>query len=102
MVTSHISLLEEEAMKLLVQSIIISLVIHAFYFIGQIAYGVMITKSYVPDIVDSYESVTYLQNEVSFGYIKSPILLIGSLIAVTIITALVIQLIKKLRGSREL
>ncbi|MFV8829961.1 hypothetical protein [Alkalihalobacterium sp. APHAB7] len=87
-------------MKLLVQSIMISLVIHAFYFISQIAYGVMITKSYVPDIVDSYESVTYLQNEVSFGYIISPMLLICSFIAVACLAALAILLIKRLRPSK--
>ncbi|MEB1807107.1 MAG: hypothetical protein LPK26_07375 [Bacillaceae bacterium] len=89
-------------MKLLVKSIIVSLVIHAFYFIGQIVYGLMLTKSYVPDIVDSYESVTYLQNEVTFGYIISPIFFIGSFITVTCLAALAIQLIKKWRGSREL
>ncbi|MDE5414396.1 hypothetical protein [Alkalihalobacterium chitinilyticum] len=89
-------------MKLLVQSIIISLVIHAFYFIGQIVYGLMLTNSYVPDIVDSYESVAYLQNEVTFGYIISPIFLFVSFIIVTCLAALAIQLIKKWRGGREL
>lgn len=40
-----------------------------FITVIQILSGMFLTMYYVPDIINAYNSVSYLQNEVAFGYI---------------------------------
>ncbi|WP_216829567.1 hypothetical protein [Alkalihalobacterium elongatum] len=87
-------------MKLFIQSILISIIVHALYIIGHVVYGIYLTNSYVPKIVNSYENVAYLQNEVAFGYVINPFLMVGSFIIVTIVAAIALQIIKRLRDDR--
>lgn len=35
----------------------------------QVSQGIYLTMNYVPDIVEEYESVAYLQHNVSFGFV---------------------------------
>lgn len=55
------------------QSLIFSFVVNVLYFAGTIGYGFIKTIYYVPDVADGYQDVEYLQNEVSFGVISSPL-----------------------------
>ena len=57
--------------KLLIESIIVSLFIAAVINGWWIIQGMLITKNYVPNILESYESVDHLQSKVSFGIIDS-------------------------------
>ena len=77
------------------QSVIFSIIIHVIYFGGSLIHGWIVTRNYVPDIKNAYENVIVLQNEVSFGYIISPVFLVISFIVVAMIGAVAIQLFKK-------
>ncbi|MBU5444885.1 hypothetical protein [Paenibacillus sp. MSJ-34] len=57
-------------MKTIVQSVIFSLLLIVVYYGVQIGIGYYMTLHYVPDIVDSYAQVGYLQHQVSFGVIR--------------------------------
>lgn len=56
--------------RLLIESIIVSILIVFAYLGWRIVQGYLLTKNYVPDIVSSYESTDYLQQKVSFGIIN--------------------------------
>ncbi|MBP1931994.1 hypothetical protein J2Z37_001995 [Ammoniphilus resinae] len=55
------------------QSLIFSFVVNVLYLVCTIGYGFIKTIYYVPDVVDGYQDVEYLQNEISFGVISSPL-----------------------------
>ncbi|WP_413378873.1 hypothetical protein [Alkalihalobacillus sp. 1P02AB] len=57
-------------MKLVFQSIFFSLIVHILYFVGTFVYSLFSTILYTPDISHTYDSVAYLQSEVSFGSIN--------------------------------
>jgi quinol-cytochrome oxidoreductase complex cytochrome b subunit len=59
------------SVKWLAESVIFAAVIMALWMGGQIAVGMYQTYYYVPDIVQAYESVEYLERSVSFGSISS-------------------------------
>ncbi|MCD8510013.1 MAG: hypothetical protein LRY73_09200 [Bacillus sp. (in: Bacteria)] len=48
---------------------IIFLSLNVLFFLSTWLIGYIMTVLYVPDIVDAYEDVTYLQNEVTMGVI---------------------------------
>ncbi|WP_442956405.1 hypothetical protein [Paenibacillus sp. YIM B09110] len=54
------------------RSLIVGLLFVFVYYAIQIIQGIYLTINYVPDIVDKYESVDYLQHKVAFGHISSP------------------------------
>lgn len=79
------------SMKILIESLIVSF-ITAVVFIGwQVVNGYVLTKNYVPDIINSYAGVDYLQEEVAFGvvqrsnglYVAAACLLVGVVYYVT-------------------
>ncbi|WP_237746924.1 MULTISPECIES: hypothetical protein [Geobacillus] len=53
---------------------------------------------YQPDVVNAWESVGQLQNEVVFSQTGSPIVYVWSLIGVTMIGAIVLHVYKAARG----
>ena len=55
--------------KLLVESVIVSLFVLIIGMGWEILQGYLQTINYVPDIINSYESVDYLQSKVSLGVI---------------------------------
>jgi len=55
--------------KLLVESVIVSLFVLIIAIGWEILQGYLRTINYVPDIINSYESVDYLQSKVSLGVI---------------------------------
>ncbi|WP_157756158.1 hypothetical protein [Paenibacillus crassostreae] len=56
--------------RLLIESIMISILIVLAFLGWGIVRGMYLTKNYVPDIVGSYEAIDYLQHEISFGIVK--------------------------------
>lgn len=44
----------------------------------QAAYGMYMTAAYVPDIVNAYEAVDYLEHKTSFGLIAEPSSILGA------------------------
>lgn len=61
--------------SLAVESLIISFFVLLVGVIWQVVQGIIqgynATKKYVPDMVKNYESVDYLEQKVSFGFIQS-------------------------------
>lgn len=53
--------------RIALESLVFSLALILIYFISQMVLGYAHTKNDVPDIMASYESVDYLQSNVSFG-----------------------------------
>lgn len=56
--------------RLLIESIIVSILIVLAYLGWRIVQGYLLAKNYIPDIVNSYESTDYLQQKISFGIIN--------------------------------
>ncbi|MFX3631473.1 MAG: hypothetical protein ACE3L7_20030 [Candidatus Pristimantibacillus sp.] len=54
------------------RALIVGLIFVFVYYAIQIVQGMYLTINYVPDIVDQYESVDYLQHKVTFGHVSSP------------------------------
>ena len=53
--------------RLLLESIIVSVLVLLIGFGWEIVQGMLLTRKYVPDIMNSYNSADYLQHKVSFG-----------------------------------
>ena len=65
---------EVDKMKRIVrQSLLFSLIVHLLYLAGTIGLGYIKTIYYVPDVVNAYQEVQYLQNEIAFGVISRPL-----------------------------
>lgn len=56
---------------------------------GFIITGMVQTKAYVPDIIQAYESVDYLQQKVSFGRAGSPWPVVGAGLIMTAVIGIV-------------
>lgn len=54
-----------------IEAVLFAIIIVVLYLAWQIVQGMFLTASYVPDIVDSYESVDHLDHSVSFGFSAS-------------------------------
>jgi menaquinol-cytochrome c reductase cytochrome b subunit len=59
--------------KSIVQSLLAGVIIAVVYYTVQVAWGMYLTKEYVPDLVNAYESVDYLQRQTAIGTISSPV-----------------------------
>lgn len=53
--------------RILVESLIFSSVIILGYVVWIVIHGYFLTKNYVPDILNSYDSVNELEHKVTFG-----------------------------------
>ena len=82
-------------MKILLQSIFASIIIHVLFFISLFLVGYMKTVSYEPNFSKEWGNVQMLQNEVSFGAIHKPLLSLFSFVVVTAICALLIVLFRR-------
>ncbi|RCW42134.1 hypothetical protein [Paenibacillus prosopidis] len=83
--------MKKSRVKVLIESLMVTF-LTAVVFIGwQVVNGYLLTKAYVPDIVNSYASVDNLQNKVAFGtrsnvsglFIAAVCLFVGSVYYVT-------------------
>lgn len=88
---------EGVCMKLFIQSVIFSIVVHVIYLGGSLLYGWYVTSSYVPSIANDYDEVTYLQHEVAFGFVIHPIYYFISFVLTVFIGVILIYCMKKFR-----
>ncbi|MEK5237091.1 hypothetical protein NST99_15485 [Paenibacillus sp. FSL L8-0470] len=58
--------------KPLFRALIVGLIFVFVYYAIQFIQGVYLTMNSVPDIVDKYKSLDYLQREIAFGNAYSP------------------------------
>ncbi|QFF97853.1 hypothetical protein PB01_02950 [Psychrobacillus glaciei] len=77
-------------MKIILQAIIGSLLIHLIYIVYTFLGGYLKTKYYTPDITSTWDNVYVLQNEVAFGMVSSPFFYVFSFLKVAIICAILI------------
>ena len=77
-------------MKTVIQSLVISFVIHLIYIVGTMVVGYIKTRNYKPDIENNWGNIKPLQNEVVFGVVGSPLLFIFTYIGVALICGLII------------
>jgi len=90
------------AAESLIISFLILLVGVIWHIVQKLIQGYAAAKKYVPDLVNNYESVHYLQREVSFGFIQSSfglrtILLMGAgFIAIALIYYAVRMLLSRM------
>ena len=89
-------------MKMVIQALIASVVIHLVYLFCTIGIGFIQTKLYMPDISGQWEGIDYLQNEVAFGMIGSPIFLVFTFIGITLICGIFIYFYKTLSVEKGL
>ncbi len=83
-------------MKLFIQAISASVVIHFLYFAGVLLVGYIKTKNYQPDVKGAWDQVDTLQTQVAFGYTGSPFLFLFTFLAVAMITGMIIFSFKKI------
>ncbi|WP_426453383.1 hypothetical protein ACP26L_14135 [Paenibacillus sp. S-38] len=48
-------------------ALLFSVGLHLLFIAGSVLYGMYLTYTYVPDIVEAYSSVEYMEHKVSFG-----------------------------------
>ncbi|MCM3745699.1 hypothetical protein M3193_16360 [Sporosarcina luteola] len=86
-------------MKAVIQALLFSFLLHLIYIAGVLLTGSIQTKYYEPDILKSWNNVDVLQNEVAFGVIGSPLILLYTFIGTTLISALVLYSNSKLKEA---
>ncbi|TWI58032.1 hypothetical protein IQ10_01363 [Halalkalibacter nanhaiisediminis] len=77
-------------LKTIIQSLVISFVIHLIYIVGTVGVGYIKTRNYKPDIDNKWDNIETLQNEVSFGMVGSPLFFLFTFIGVALICAIII------------
>ncbi|MBO1001004.1 hypothetical protein IOC57_25175 [Bacillus sp. SD075] len=82
-------------MKVVIQAFMGSIAIHIVYIAGLILVSYIKTRNYKPDIVNAWDKVETLQNEVVFGKVNSPFLYVFTFMGVTLIYGVIILLYKK-------
>jgi hypothetical protein len=83
-------------MKVILQALIGSVVIHIIYFVGMMFVSYLKTRNYKPDLANAWNNVETLQSEVVFGKVGSPLLYLITFIAVTVICGIFMFLYRKL------
>ncbi|WP_396136132.1 hypothetical protein [Brevibacillus brevis] len=57
--------------KYVVKAVVFSSLVHlVFFVIVPVLSGLLLTCFYVPDVIDAYNNVEHLQNEVRFGFVQ--------------------------------
>lgn len=77
-------------LKTIIQSLVISFVIHLFYIVGTVLVGYIKTRNYKPYIGNEWGNIETLQNEVAFGMVGSPLFFLFTFIGVALICGLII------------
>lgn len=86
-------------MKIALQALFFSLLLHFTYIAGVLLTGYIKTQDYKPDSANSWENVDMLQNEIVFGIIGSPLVLVYTFIGITLIFGLVLYTYRKVKDA---
>lgn len=71
------------------------------YYAFRIVQGMYDTANYVPDIIESYETVDYLQHEVAIGTIASPVWSAVEVLGAMLLGVLVYYAYRMLRRKKS-
>jgi hypothetical protein len=83
-------------MKVILQGLIGSVVIHIIYFVSIMFVSYIKTINYKPDLANGWDNVETLQSEVVFGRVGSPFLYLITFVGVTVICGIFMFSYKKL------
>lgn len=83
-------------MKTIIQSLVVSFIIHLIYIGGSLLDGYIKTRYYTPDFDDKWENVKLLQNEVAFGTSASPLIFLITFFGVAVIYGVIVIAFKKI------
>ncbi|WP_078553136.1 hypothetical protein [Bacillus alkalicellulosilyticus] len=82
--------------KTIFQAFLLSGIVHNIYIMSTVGWGHI--QYYIPDVVNQYQSVSYLQSEVAVGIVVSPLWYVSilcSLLGGTLLFLLLLWVIKK-------
>ncbi|XID90423.1 hypothetical protein ACF3MZ_17960 [Paenibacillaceae bacterium WGS1546] len=82
------------------RSLIVGLIFVVVYYAFPIIQGMYLTSNYVPEIIEKYESVDYLQHEVTFGQGLSPVWRAIEIIGVMLLGMVVYYIGRALRRRK--
>lgn len=85
-------------MRIVLQAIFGSIIIHVLYFTGTLLTGYIQTKLYEPDFTGAWGRVDTLQNEVGFGMVISPSFFLLTFLGGTVICGILLFFYKKFRS----
>ena len=77
-------------MRLVFKAVIVSIFLHIIYLLVIVGWGYLKTLFYTADV--SAANTVILQNEVSFGYVGSPLPLIVSFIVIAVVTWIILRI----------
>jgi len=83
-------------MRILSKAMVYSLILHVIYFISMGLYGLIKTTMFQPDIMEKWNDTNTLQQEVTFGFVFSPVYYIASFLGVTLLLGILLWFIEKM------
>ncbi len=83
-------------LKIMIQSIVLSFIIHVVYLIGTVGAAYIQTITYKPDFDNEWENVHILQSEVAFGMAGSSLYFLFTFIGTAVISGLLIMSFRKI------
>ncbi|WP_214797335.1 hypothetical protein [Exiguobacterium sp. s5] len=87
-------------MKTIRLALLLSAALHVMYIIATFGIGFIRTLNYEPDIIAEADNVTMFQNEVAIGTTGSPFYLGFTFIVLTVILALGLFIVQRIRQTR--
>lgn len=87
-------------MKTIRLALLLSAALHVIYVVATFGIGFIRTLNYEPDIIAEADNVTRLQNEVAIGTTGSPFYLGFTFIVLTVILALGLFMVQRIRQTR--
>ncbi|RFU60515.1 hypothetical protein [Bacillus sp. V59.32b] len=85
-------------MRTWIQAFLLSALVHSIFFLGPILIGFVQTSFYKPDHLSNFQTVEYIQNEVAFGMIITPLgylSIIASFLVVSLVFGALLILYKR-------
>ncbi|CAG5080310.1 Putative uncharacterized protein [Thermobacillus xylanilyticus] len=88
-------------LKTVIQSLLISLVIHAIFIAGALAVAWLQTRDYKPEIASRYENFEPLQQKAAIvGIVASPLWLLCTFVGTAAVSGIIIRVWKKNRKPK--
>jgi len=81
-------------------ALLLSTALHLIYVVATFGIGFIRTLNYEPDIIAEADNVTMLQNEAAIGTTGSPFYLGFTFIVLTVILALGLFMVQRIRQTR--
>ncbi|MGN1401572.1 MAG: hypothetical protein ACI4XL_08735 [Bacillus sp. (in: firmicutes)] len=88
-------------MRIVLQSMVISFVVHIIYLVGAVGIGYVQTLNYKPDIGGEWENLHILSSHTAFGYTGFPYVLLFTFFGVALVSWFSLLLGKKVIGRKN-